>query len=76
MADTNGRNSVVGQNYGAAYNQGGYNYSQNKDKENYEKSNSGQKGYYYDARTNITANGGLYDEFSLNEFSSTKIRHG
>ncbi|CZT99640.1 hypothetical protein PFAG_04163 [Plasmodium falciparum Santa Lucia] len=76
MADTNGRNSIVGQNYGAAYNQGGYNYSQNKDKENYDKSNSGQKGYYYDARTNITANGGLYDEFSLNEFSSTKIRHG
>ncbi|SOV17125.1 bax inhibitor 1, putative [Plasmodium sp. gorilla clade G2] len=76
MADTTGRNSTVGQNYGAAYNQGGYSYSQNKDKENYDKSNNGQKGYYYDARTNITANGGLYDEFSLNEFSSTKIRHG
>ncbi|GAB69301.1 homologue of Drosophila nmda1 protein [Plasmodium cynomolgi strain B] len=65
-----------GQSYGAVYNHGSsYNYSNYGQGQG--KGNNEQKGYYYDAPTRATAaNGGLYDEFSLNEFSSTKIRHG
>ncbi|CRH02901.1 bax inhibitor 1, putative [Plasmodium relictum] len=82
MYNTNGRDGVnpppPAQNYGAAYNHGNYNYGQNKVNNNpYDiPPPLQQKDYYYNAPTNITANGGLYDEFSLNEFSSTKIRHG
>uniref|UniRef100_A0A8C9GLE9 Uncharacterized protein n=1 Tax=Piliocolobus tephrosceles TaxID=591936 RepID=A0A8C9GLE9_9PRIM len=63
---------VSGQNYGYGYNyvQTGYNYQQNgygNNKDNYS----------YNPNMNPNgANGGLYDEFSFNELSSTKIRHG
>ncbi|CRG97111.1 conserved protein, unknown function [Plasmodium gallinaceum] len=82
MYNANGRDSAnpppPAQNYGAVYNHGNYSYEQNKLNNNmYDiPIPNQQKEYCYDAPTNATANGGLYDEFSLNEFSSTKIRHG
>ncbi|CDU20983.1 hypothetical protein YYC_01785 [Plasmodium yoelii 17X] len=71
MYNSNGNNNagnIAGTTYGAVYNQGSYGYSNEKEQGNKD---------YYNSKTQATPpNGGLYDEHSLNEYTSTKIRHG
>ncbi|SCM27069.1 bax inhibitor 1, putative [Plasmodium berghei] len=71
MYNSNGNNNtgnVAGTTYGAVYNQGSYDYNSEKEQ--------GNKNYYNSKTQATPPNGGLYDEHSLNEYTSTKIRHG
>ncbi|SCM25780.1 bax inhibitor 1, putative [Plasmodium chabaudi adami] len=66
MYNSDGNNA--GSTYGAVYNHGGYGYNNEKEQ--------GTKDYYNSKSQATPPNGGLYDEHSLNEYTSTKIRHG